>query len=443
LIYSQEDNVALTNVTGLWTGVSLKGTAGFCAGVKGEVEISHKDKEVLRGLAGQLAEYASRTIESEKRELWRKHNDLEQTRPLVFCDPENGWNEIFPESEFVCEGSLALRWEMVLRKDIFWAEQMKDDKVIEPFFMIGYTYTEDDWGLEWKQRGGGGGAYTWDTGIKDEKDIKKLHNPVFSVDYETTHDTAALARETFGDLLDIRLEGVWWWSFGMTVDLALWLGMEQMMLYMMDRPDLIKRLMGILRDGYLHRLDYLEENNLLSTNTDRYVGSGGFGYTSELPSPEKDKPVTPKHMWGFCESQETIGVSPEMFGEFIFPYQLPFLEKFGLNCYGCCEPVDMRWSIIKQSPNLRRVSVSPWTDLERMTSYLGDKYVISWKPSPAELALPAINEKEIRDEIRRALEITRGCHLEILMKDNHTIGNNPQNVIRWVEIVREEIDRVF
>ena len=39
-------------------------------------------------------------------------------------------------------------------------------------------------------------------------------------------------------------------------------------------------------------------------------------------------------MWGFAESQETVGVSPRMFAEFIFPDQLPILERFGLNCYG-------------------------------------------------------------------------------------------------------------
>jgi hypothetical protein len=27
------------------------------------------------------------------------------------------------------------------------------------------------------------------------------------------------------------------------------------------------------------------------------------------------------------------------------------------------------------------------------------------------------------------------------MKDNHTIGRNPGNVIRWVQIAREEADR--
>lgn len=126
--------MALTNVTGLWTGVSLKGTAGFCAAAKGEAVISQHDRDVLRTLAGRVGELASRDVEGEKRELWRGLNDLEAARPVVFCDPENGWNEIFPESTFSCEGSLARRWEMVLKKDIFWAEQMKDDKVVEPFF---------------------------------------------------------------------------------------------------------------------------------------------------------------------------------------------------------------------------------------------------------------------------------------------------------------------
>ena len=45
-------------------------------------------------------------------------------------------------------------------------------------------------------------------------------------------------------------------------------------------------------------------------------------------------------MWGFTESQETVRVSPKMVGEFVFPYQRPLQERFGLNCYGCCEPLD-------------------------------------------------------------------------------------------------------
>ena len=78
-------------------------------------------------------------------------------------------------------------------------------------------------------------------------------------------------------------------------------------------------------------------------------------------------------MWCLTESQETVGVSPEQFEEFVFQYQLPLQERFGLNCYGCCEPLQSRWHIVKKIPRLRRVSVSPWADQEMMAEMLEDR----------------------------------------------------------------------
>ena len=69
-------------------------------------------------------------------------------RPLVFCDPENGWNEIITEAQMQCRGKLARRWEMDLRKEIFWGEVMGDDKPVEPYFDVPYTVSPDDWGLQ-------------------------------------------------------------------------------------------------------------------------------------------------------------------------------------------------------------------------------------------------------------------------------------------------------
>ena len=88
---------------------------------------------------------------------------------------------------------------------------------------------------------------------------------------------------------------------------------------------------------------------------------------------KKILPVKPrlKDMWGFCESQETVSVDPELFAEFVLPYQMPILERFGLNCYGCCEGLDSRWDYIRHIPNLRRVSVSPWADEAKMAEQLG------------------------------------------------------------------------
>jgi hypothetical protein len=147
-------------------------------------------------------------------------------------------------------------------------------------------------------------------------------------------------------------------------------------------------------------------------------------------------------MWGFAESQETVGVSPGMFAEFVFPYQLAILERFGLNCYGCCEPVDSRWHILKEIPRLRRVSVSPWANLPAMAEMLGDAYICSIKPNPADLAMDTFDEDRIRANLREALSITRHCHTEIIMKDNHTIRNDPQRVIRWARIAKEEAHRL-
>ncbi len=80
-----------------------------------DLTISKRDRVILRRLAAQVAELAARPIEQEKRNLWYRHNALEPTRPLIFCDPENGWNEIITPQDLECEGELARRWEMTLR----------------------------------------------------------------------------------------------------------------------------------------------------------------------------------------------------------------------------------------------------------------------------------------------------------------------------------------
>ncbi|MBA7676659.1 hypothetical protein ES703_84903 [subsurface metagenome] len=244
--------------------------------------------------------------------------------------------------------------------------------------------------------------------------------------------------------MTVRLN--WWYvgNLGMTWTLVNLRGLQQIMFDVYDYPEELHQLMGILRGGTLARLDFLEKNALLSLNNDgTYVGSGGFGYTRELPQKDFDsKTVRTCDMWGFSESQETVGFSPDMFAEFFFPYQLPILERFGLNCYGCCEPLDERWDVIKNTPRLRRVSVSPWSDRADMADKLGDQYIYSMKPNPVDLAVPSLNEERIRTGLRRDLQITRNCRVEIIMKDNHTIGNNPQNVTRWCQIAREEAEAI-
>jgi len=54
-----------------------------------------------------------------------------------------------------------------------------------------------------------------------------------------------------------------------------------------------------------------------------------------------------------------------------------------------------------------------------------------------------MDEDAARKKLREILEASKGCVVKLLMKDNHTLGGNPRNITRWVEIAREEVVRVY
>jgi len=109
---------------------------------------------------------------------------------------------------------------------------------------------------------------------------------------------------------------------------------------------------------------------------------------------------------------------------------------------GCCEPVDKRWHIIKRIPNLARVSVSPWADEEFMAQELGSDYVYCRKPNPTLISTEHFDEDAIRADLRHTLTVARNCRVELVMKDVHTLNNQPWRLPRWVEIARQVADEI-
>ena len=404
--------------------------------------IDKRDIDILRSLGEQIAKLAARDIEREKIKVWTQNNDLSPERVPIYCDPDNSWHEIIPESELLCTSKLCKEIEMQLRKDVIWGECLKDDRVIENVIRIPYVGGISDWGLFAKRVGAGGrSAYNWIAPLADYKDMDKLHFPGVSVDISATKERVEFFRDVFAGMLTVECSQQWWWTLGMTMILAYLRGLAQIMYDMYDYPEELHKLMTFLCDGHLAVLGHLEDNKLLSSNVGNvYISTGGFGFTNQLP--QTTGPAMLKNMWGYAESQETTAVSPEMFNEFILPYQIRVLEKFGLNSYGCCEPLDFRVKYLKQIPNLRKITVSPWSDIALMAEQLQDKFVLTYKPNPAPLALNNMNEDIVRLTLRDALEKTKDCVVELVMTDNHTLGDNPENAYRWVQIAREECARV-
>jgi len=408
-----------------------------------DMTITASEREVLRRLAARVAELAARPIEKEKRELWHRHNALDKNvRPLLFCDPEHGWQEIITSEQMETCHELARDWEYRLRKEIFWAERMNDDRVTEPWFSVFWVYRRGDWGVHENYHGGeDGGSKSWDAPLKNLDDLSGLRYQSLEVDRPATEQLFEKARETFGDLLPIRLRGSWYWTLGLTWEAIKLRGLQSFMLDMYDDPEGLHQLMAFLRDGTLNLLDRLESEGLFTLNNEGdYVGSGGFGWTRELPTADFSGKARTRDLWCLCESQETVGVSPDMFGEFVFPYQQPLMERFGWVCYGCCEGLHNRWDMLSKVSNLRRVSVSPWADRKQMAAHLQDRFVYSLKPHPGLLAGDTFSSEAVRADIRDILEKAKGCRLEIIMKDNHTIRQQPQRVIDWCSITRQEIE---
>ena len=196
-----------------------------------DLVVSRRDRGVLRASAEQVAEIAVRASMAERRDLWRRHNMLESTRPLIFCDPENGWNEIINADHLACDGNLARKWEMDLRKEVFWGDRMGDDKPVEPFFDVPNTARQDDWGLGAVfHQTQPAGSYVWDAPIKHyERDLPRLHSPSVDIDWDATDGCLSIATDLLGDLLSVRLKGMWWWSLGLTWTAATLRGLQNVL----------------------------------------------------------------------------------------------------------------------------------------------------------------------------------------------------------------------
>jgi len=79
-----------------------------------DLSVTRGDADILKRLAERVAEIAHSSEMADTRTLWKRLNRLERVRPLVLCDPENGWNEIITEAEMACRGKLAPRSEGAL-----------------------------------------------------------------------------------------------------------------------------------------------------------------------------------------------------------------------------------------------------------------------------------------------------------------------------------------
>ena len=403
--------------------------------------ISARDKEILRNLAKHQMELSQAPENLQKAEEWMRHNRAIPGRPMIHLELWTFSQEVIPP-RLRCESEEARGIESALYSNFLNQELFGDDRVTPDYFPVYVCpeFTLFDLPICVQETEGLGHQFV--PIITDlEADYNKLKPSTYSYDRAAEERRFQEIGDLLGDILPPKriMGGITSVPTQMVVH---FMGMENMMYNMMDYPDLFKEMMDRIADDTLAYFRFLEkEKILLPTTRNEGVCQATFAYTDEL---KKEGDLLVKDVWGFMDSQESSSISPDMYEEFLFPCYQKIASEFGLLSYGCCEPVNPVWDrCISKFQNLRKVSISPWCDEDFMGERLkGGKVIYHRKPSPNFLGVDEVlDEDAVRNHIDHTLEAAKGCTLEITQRDVYTIHHNEQKAVRYVELIKEEIEK--
>jgi hypothetical protein len=406
--------------------------------------ITQQDVVIIRGLAARVAEIAALPVQEEKRTLWRKLNARRPERPMVMID-QVCWNEMHLDDELAlrCTDPECRAYEEQFRHLLYQWQHFRVDMVVEPFIRVPKAICGMGFGIHVHE----------DTAVTDptndvlghryfnqfetDDDLDKLRRPEIYHDAAETSRRLAVAHELFDGLLDVRP-----WGADLNLSLwdpiATWMGVENACFALVDRPEFMHKLVGRMTDGYMSTLDQLEEQGLLCQPQSLIHCTGAW--TDELPAPgyAPERPRT-KDIWMMGLAQMFSTVSPRMFKEFEVDYAGRLCARFGLVYYGCCDPLDGKMNEVRLLPNVRKVSMSPWTNQERGAMQIGSQYVFSRKPSPALLAWDTFDTQQVREDLLATRQMCEkyGCPLEFILKDISTVRYEPQRLFKWAEIAMQ------
>jgi hypothetical protein len=422
------------------------------------MSVSTRDRDVLRELGNQVAEIAALPVQQETIANWKALNGLKPVRPMVMVD-NIPWHEMDVDGELALQTSdtFSQRIETKLRKTLYAWKHMRADMVVDPVIdipkvtrgvnladkesareVLGMEIEEDTVAIDADNEVV---AHHYFDQLQTEDDIEKIAAKKITHDEEATARDVEKATDIFDGIMAVQAQG-YMPRYAPWDDMVTWRGAQNALLDLADRPDFVHRIMDRIIDAYLSFLDQLEEQGLLGYATtssgfaQRVVACTG-AYTDELPTEGSD-PQRPRaeDSWTYGMAQIFSEVSPAMHKEFELDYATKWYSRFGLAYYGCCDPLHTKMDLIRTIPNLRKISMSPWVDVEQGAEQIAGDFVFSRKPNPVVFITDNGEAEIIENDIRETIEVCAryGCPVEIIMKDISTVQYKPQRLWEWVDV---------
>ena len=404
------------------------------------------ERQILRSLAQEYVRISQQDRFIDNRELHRAVNDLKQIRPVVLIE-ELPWNEMNINDELTlqCLDPVLRAVEWQFRTTIYRAKHFPADMLVPSYVPVQKVIHSTGIGLSVSENtlatneNNSICSHEYQDQLSTEADLEKIHNPVISYDREATLEKYQRIGDCIGDILPIRLKGAEFAVSATWDQIAQFRGVTNLLMDLAMRPEFMHATTRKIHDVNWSTIQQYEALGLFDHDPTSLHCTPIL--TSDLPKTDLDGTVKLKNIWGRAVAQIFTSVSKEMHQEYDIEYIKPILQQCGLVYYGCCEPLDKKMDIVETIPNLRKVSITPWADVNVAADAIGKKYVLSSKPNPAAVAVSQLDPANLRKELSTILDACdrNGCACDIVLKDISTCCGRPQNIFEWERIAMEMV----